>query len=87
MKRQRSRYGGRLGIALGLLLLTAGCDDRSGGGQPPTQSQLQQEKLSIMADPHVPDSIKQHLGEQQGANQAAARGYTADLHQKRAGNR
>jgi hypothetical protein len=88
MKKQFTRFGDlRLYIALGLLLSAAGCADRSGEGRPPTQVQLQQQNSTIMNDPHVPDSVKQHLTEQQTANQAAAKGYSADLQQKRAGNK
>jgi len=88
MKSNPLRFGGiRLCVALGLPLWVAGCAGSNGGGQPPTRTQLQQQSNTIMNDPHVPDSIKQHLSAQQEASRAAARGYTADLQQKQAGNR
>ena len=88
MKKHRDGFVGiRLGVLFCLPLLAAGCSASSGGGQPPTEAQLQQQNRTILNDPHVPDSIKQHLQDQQSANQAAARGYTADLQQKQTGNK
>jgi hypothetical protein len=57
---------------------------RSGAGQPPTQAQIQQQQNTVLNDPHVPDSIKQHLKDQQSSSAAAATGYTNEMKQKQA---
>jgi len=88
MKRHLSRFGGlRLCIAICLPLLAAGCAGRGSEGQPPAPAQIQEQNRTLMNDPHVPDSIKQHLKEQQEANQATARGYTAERQGKPTGNK
>ncbi len=72
----------RLCIVIMLPFLSAGCAGRSGEGNPPTPAQQQQQSSTIMNDPHVPDSIKQHYKDQQEANRAAAKGYTVEQQRK-----
>ncbi|HZT43951.1 MAG TPA: hypothetical protein VFA07_17425 [Chthonomonadaceae bacterium] len=76
-----------LGGALGLPILMAGCAGSTGGVAPPTPAQRQQQVNTLLNDPHVPDSVKQHMKDQEQANQRAAQGYTADMQKKPAGQK
>lgn len=73
--------------ALGLPILMAGCAGSTGGAPPPTKAQEQQRVNALLNDPHVPDSVKQHLKDQEQANQQAARAYTTDMQKKPAGQK
>jgi hypothetical protein len=73
--------------ALGLPLLMAGCAGNTGGVAPPTRAQEQQRVNTLLNDPHVPDSVKQHLKDQEQAHQQAARGYTTDMQKKPSGQK
>lgn len=78
----RSRRGASRALAAlfaALLATASGCTGGTGGNPPPSPAALQQQTEHLLNDPHVPDSVKQHLRDEQNAAQTAASGYTATL--------
>jgi hypothetical protein len=75
------------GLACAALTQT-GCTGGSGSAAPPTDAQRQQTVRDLLNDPHVPDSVKQHIQDEAEAKRQAALAYAAHLKQvNRAANR
>lgn len=71
-----------LSAVVGLSLLMTGCGSKQSSGTPPTQAERQQQVQEIVNDPHVPQSIKDHLQAQgkqppPGAQSAPGSGQSA----------